>query len=100
MDADGDGRIDKNEFLNFALSNKQKGNPFNEKPSINPSDFSALASSDSDQEIKYLVDKIFASVDTDGSGTWSYNELRNMFQQMGYHYSVQMGQVRPTDQQI
>lgn len=100
MDTDGDGRITKDEFLNYSLKNKQKGNPFNERPPFNPSDFQALVSSDSDQEIKYLVEKIFASVDTDGSGTWSFNELRNMFQQMGYHASVQLGQVRPSDQQI
>lgn len=101
MDGDRDGRITKEEFLRWALNNKQKGSFSNSRrPTFNPSDFQTLVNSDSDQEISRLVNKIFASVDSDGNGVWSYDELQSMFHQMAYHYSVQNGELRPSDQEI
>jgi 6-phosphogluconate dehydrogenase len=56
-----------------------------------------LISSDSEGEIRQIVDKIFDSVDHDGNGLWSFDEVQDMFQQMSYQLSVQNGQIRPSD---
>jgi len=32
-----------------------------------------------------LVDKIFSAVDSDGNNTWSYNEVKDMFKNLGYY---------------
>lgn len=45
---------------------------------LDPQNFRALIESTSDNEIRYLVDKIFASVDKDNSGSWSFDEVKDM----------------------
>jgi len=40
--------------------------------------FQALVSSKDDRQIRSLVDRIFASVDSNGSGFWEFNELKAM----------------------
>jgi len=70
MDTDGDGIISKQEFLNYVLKIRKKG--FGAKGMhghfkkfLDPQDFKALIESTSENEIRYLVDKIFAAVDAD-----------------------------------
>jgi hypothetical protein len=38
----------------------------------------------SDSNVRRLVEKIFASVDQDGSDSWSFDEVREMFSLMSY----------------
>ncbi len=83
MDEDGDGIITKPEFLNFVLKNRKNGMRENNMQSyfnkvLDPQNFRALIESTSDNEIRYLVDKIFASVDKDNSGSWSFDEVKDM----------------------
>lgn len=82
MDEDGDGIITKPEFLKFVLKNRKnvKSNSMSSyfNKVLDPQNFKALAESTSDNEIRFLVDKIFASVDKDDSGSWSFEEVRDM----------------------
>jgi len=45
---------------------------------FDPKDIQALLQSKDDKQIRTLVDKIFTSVDTDGSGLWEFEELKTM----------------------
>jgi Ca2+-binding EF-hand superfamily protein len=78
MDDDGDGAISKQEFLNYCLKNRKSFSKKLMKPvkSFDPKDFEALIFSKDDKQIRTLVDKIFTSVDTDGSGQWEFEELK------------------------
>jgi len=83
MDEDGDGIITKAEFLNYVLKNRKNGMIGNNVQSyfnkvLDPQNFRALIESTSDNEIRYLVDKIFASVDKDNNGSWSFDEVKDM----------------------
>ena len=101
MDTDRDGIITKEEFRRFCLANRKNAGQFmmNRRGSINPSissafnpaDFKDLVSSTNDREIRSLVDKIFASVDQNRDGTWSYDEVKEMMTQVGYAFSIAMG---------
>jgi Ca2+-binding EF-hand superfamily protein len=77
MDGDGDGAISKQEFLQYCLKYRKKAvKPFD------PKDFQALISSKDDKQIRTIVDKIFTSVDTNGSGQWEFEELKSMLIQL------------------
>lgn len=82
MDEDGDGIITKPEFLNFVLKNRKSIKVNNMSSYFNkvldPQNFKTLAESTSDNEIRFLVDKIFASADKDDDGSWSFDEVRDM----------------------
>jgi len=45
---------------------------------FDPNDFKALVVSKDDRQIRALVDKIFTSVDSNGSGLWEFEELKGM----------------------
>jgi Ca2+-binding EF-hand superfamily protein len=78
MDDDGDGSISKQEFLKYCLKNRKNFSKKLMKPvkPFDPKDFQALIFSKDDKQIRTLVDKIFSSVDTDGSGQWEFEELK------------------------
>jgi Ca2+-binding EF-hand superfamily protein len=82
MDEDGDGIITKPEFLNYVLRNRKNvkanniGSYFTKV--LDPQNFRSLAESTSDNEIRFLVDKIFSSVDKDNNGSWSFDEVKDM----------------------
>jgi Ca2+-binding EF-hand superfamily protein len=50
----------------------------NNIPNLNPSDFKTLATSHDERQINMIVDKVFAQVDSDGNGTWSFDEVKEM----------------------
>jgi len=79
MDTDGDGTISKQEFLQYFLNGRKNVKKFFKavKP-FDPKDLQALLSTKDDKQIRALVDKIFTSVDTDGSGVWEFEELKTM----------------------
>jgi Ca2+-binding EF-hand superfamily protein len=80
MDADGDGSITKEEFLQYVAANKKENGGTNQmsfrsiqpKSSFNPADFKTLASTKDERLVNQLVDKIFMNVDADRSGGWSF----------------------------
>lgn len=65
MDTDHDGIINKQEFLNYVLKTRKNGLVGHFKKFLDPQDFRALVDSTSENETRYLVDKIFAAVDAD-----------------------------------
>ena len=75
MDSDGDGAINKLEFVDYCIRNRKS---YNNLYNFDPADFKALVESTSDSQIRYLVDKIFASVDKDNNGQWSFDEVKDM----------------------
>ena len=51
---------------------------------FDPKDFEILVRRREEYEIRWLVDKIFAAVDSDGNGSWNFNEVKEMFTQLAY----------------
>lgn len=66
---------------------------------FNPADFRDLVSSTNDREIRSLVDRIFASVDQNRDGHWSFDEVKEMMTQVGLANSLASGQSRPSENQ-
>jgi len=108
MDTDGDGCITKQEFLEHTIRNKKQPeysssmnfvnykSPAKRQQKFDAADFKALTTSSDEREIKWLVDKIFSQVDTEGNGTWSFAEVKDMFQHVGYYYNLVNGLRAPT----
>jgi len=83
MDTDADGVISKQEFLQYCLKNRKNyRNVFKANKPFDPNDFKALVASKDDKQIRALVDKIFTSVDTNGSGLWEFEEVKAMLMQL------------------
>jgi len=86
MDTDGDGAINKQEFLQYLLSGRKNVKKlFKAVKPFDPKDLQALMTTKDDKQIRALVDKIFTSVDTDGSGVWEFEELKSMLIQLSRH---------------
>jgi Ca2+-binding EF-hand superfamily protein len=63
-------------------------------------DFHELVHSAHEDQIKTLVDKIFAEVDGDGSGTWELPEVLSMLKQIAYHYAIKGNTKEPTEEHV
>jgi hypothetical protein len=50
-----------------------------------------LATTESEKEVRFLVDKIFSAIDSDGSGDWSFDEVKEMLVQMARQQMIAKG---------
>lgn len=88
-----------NQYNKFKTLTPSKSKPLGFVRPFDPADFRELFNSKDDKQVRTLVDKIFTSVDKDGSGEWEFDEVREMFKNLAFAFSTLAGS-RPTEENI
>jgi Ca2+-binding EF-hand superfamily protein len=83
----------------FQTITPTKSKPLGFVRPFDPADFRELFNSKDDKQVRSLVDKIFTSVDKDGSGEWEFDEVREMFKNLAFAFTALAG-TRPTEDNI